>query len=54
MLPPTLTNEYETAILDLIEHAGEYTTSDLQGQVTLLVNTIMVRGYEILSEQEKQ
>jgi len=50
MINPLLTVEFETEILELIENNDELTTSDLQGMVTALVNKIMQRGYEILSE----
>ena len=50
MLDPRLTNEYENEILELIDSQDEYTRSDLQGLVTVLVNKIMERGYEIISD----
>ena len=36
----TPSGEYEDEILELIYHADEFTTSDLQGAVTVLVNKI--------------
>ncbi len=53
MISPLLTIKYESEILDLIDNQDEYTRSDLQGVVTVLVNKIMEKGYEILKEQEK-
>lgn len=53
MIHPLLTSEFEDEILDLIDNSGEYTRSDLQGVITALVNKIMQRGHEILSEQEQ-
>ena len=52
MINPILTEPYESEILDLIETSDDYTTSDLQGIVTVLVNKIMERGHEILKDQE--
>lgn len=54
MISPLLTNEFESEILDLIDKRDEFTRSDLQGVVTVLVNKIMQRGHEILSEEEKK
>ena len=53
MLDPRLTNEYENEILELIDNQDEYTRSDLQGIVTVLVNKIMESGYKIISNQKK-
>jgi hypothetical protein len=53
MINPLLTNEYESEILDLIDNQDDYTRSDLQGVVIVLVNKIMKRGYQILKAQEK-
>jgi len=53
MIDPRLTNEYENEILELIDNQDEYTRSDLQGIVTVLVNKIMNSGYEIIKSQEK-
>ncbi len=53
MLDPRLTNEYENEILELVDNQDEYTRSDLQGIVTVLVNKIMESGYKIISEQKK-
>ena len=52
MINPILTSQFEDEILDLIDNSGEYTRSDLQGIVTVLVNKIMQKGHEILSEEE--
>lgn len=55
MLDPRLTNEYENEILELIDSQDEYTRSDLQGIVTVLVNKIMEGGYKIISDlREKE
>lgn len=52
MLDPKITSQYEDEILDLIDQRDEFTRSDLQGVVTVLVNKIMKRGYEVLKEKE--
>lgn len=54
MISPLLTNEFENEILELIDNQDEFTRSDLQGVVTVLVNKIMKRGHEILKEQESE
>ena len=46
-----LTNEYENEILNLIDNQDEFTRSDLQGIVTVLVNKIMDEGFKIISNQ---
>ena len=53
MLDPRLTNEYENEILELIDNQDEYTRSDLQGLVTVLVNKIMESGYKIINDQKR-
>lgn len=53
MIDPKLTNEYENEILELIDNQDEYTRSDLQGIVTVLVNKIMNEGFKIINDQEK-
>ncbi len=53
MISPLLTDRYENEILELIDNQDKYTRSDLQGVVTILVNKIMNKGYQILKEQEK-
>lgn len=53
MINPLLTSKYEDEILDLIDNQDEYTRSDLQGVVTVLVNKIMNKGFKIISDQEK-
>ena len=53
MIDPKITNEYENEILELIDNQNEYTRSDLQGLVTVLVNKIMEGGYQIISDQKK-
>jgi len=52
MINPMLTNEYENEILNLIDNKDEFTRSDLQGIVTVLVNKIMNEGYKIISNQK--
>jgi hypothetical protein len=52
MINPMLTNEYENEILNLIDNQDEFTRSDLQGIVTVLVNKIMNEGFKIISNQE--
>lgn len=54
MINPLLTSKYEDEILDLIDKRDEFTRSDLQGVVTVLVSKIMRQGHEILSEVEKK
>lgn len=53
MLDPRLTLEYENEILELIDNQDEYTRSDLQGIVTVLVNKIMENGYKIIGDQKE-
>ena len=53
MINPLLTNKYEDEILNLIDNQDEYTRSNLQGKVSVLVNKIMERGFEIINDQEK-
>ncbi len=52
MINPLVTEPYESEILDLIDNQDDYTRSDLQGIVTVLVNKIMQKGHEILKESE--
>jgi hypothetical protein len=52
MINPLITNEFENEILELIDNQDEYTRSDLQGAVTILVNKIMQKGYEILKKEQ--
>lgn len=54
MINPLLTNKFENKILELIDNQDGFTRSDLQGIVTVLVNKIMQRGHEIMSEEEKK
>jgi hypothetical protein len=51
MINPLLTSQYEDEILNLIDNQDEFTRSDLQGIVTVLVNKIMENGYKIISNQ---
>jgi len=53
MINTLLTSKYEDEILDLIDNQDEFTRSDLQGIVTVLVNKIMQDGFKIISNQEK-
>ena len=53
MINPMLTNEYEDEILNLIDNQDEFTRSDLQGIVTVLVNKIMNEGFKIISNHKK-
>ena len=52
MIDPKLTNDFENEILELIDNQDEYTRSDLQGIVTVLVNKIMNSGYQIINNQK--
>ena len=53
MINPLLTNKYEDEILNLIDNQDEYTRSDLQGLVTVLVNKIMEGGYKVINDQKR-
>ena len=53
MIDPRLTNEYENEILELIDNQDEYTRSDLQGIVSVLVNKIMNSGYKVINDQKR-
>jgi len=53
MLNPEITQEFENEILTLIENQGQYTQSDLQGIISVLVNKIMQKGHEVLSSNKK-
>ena len=46
MLSPLVTNTYESELLDLIDNSDDYTRSDLQAVVTVLVNSIMKAGIQ--------
>lgn len=52
MISTLLTLKYEDEILNLIDNQDDFTRSDLQGIVTVLVNKIMEDGYKIISEQK--
>lgn len=52
MLDPRITNEFENEILEIIDNQDNYTRSDLQGIVAVLVNRIMQKGHEVLSEKQ--
>ena len=52
MINPLLTSKYEDEILNLIDNQDEFTRSDFQGIVTVLVNKIMNEGFKIISNQE--
>lgn len=54
MISPLLTSKYEDEILNLIDNQDEFTRSDLQGIVTVLVNKIMNEGYKIINNQVLQ
>ena len=45
---------YTQLLTHSIDNQDEYTRSDLQGIVTVLVNKIMQQGHEILSESEQE
>lgn len=51
MLDMKITQEFENEILELIDTQDQFTRSDLQGIVTVLVNKIMIKGYEELSKE---
>ncbi len=52
MLDSRITIEFENEILELIDTQNDFTRSDLQGIVSILVNRIMQKGHEILSEKK--
>lgn len=52
MLHPLITHPFENKILELIDNQEDYTRSDLQGIVTVLVNEIMEKGHEVLKDKE--
>lgn len=54
MLNPLITHEFENKILELIDNQEDYTRSDLQGIVTVLVNQIMEKGYQVYKEKESK
>ncbi len=54
MINPLLTSKYEDEILNLIDNQDEYTRSDLQGIVTVLVNKIMQEGSKIISNPKRK
>ncbi len=53
MIDPTITDSFESEILNLIDNRDNYTRSDLQGIVAALVQKIMTQGHEILKSQDK-
>ena len=53
MINTLLTSKYEDEILNLIDNQDDFTRSDLQGIVTVLVNKIMQEGFKIINEQDK-
>jgi hypothetical protein len=53
MLNPRITHPFENKILELIDNQEDYTRSDLQGIVTVLVNEIMEKGHEVLKESKE-
>ena len=44
MFHPRITHEFENEMLELIDEQDEYTRSDLQDKVTVLVNKILEAG----------
>src|SRR3954469_14861257 len=53
MINPLLTSEFEDKILDLIDNRDEWTRSDLQGRVSVIVNEILVNGYRLIADMNK-
>ena len=51
MLDIKITQKFENEILELIDNQDQFTRSDLQGIITVLVNKIMVKGYKELSKE---
>jgi len=51
MLDIKITQKFENEILELIDNQDQFTRSDLQGIVTVLVNKIMVKGFKELSKE---
>jgi hypothetical protein len=54
MINPLLTNEFENKILELIDRKDDWTRSDLQGRVSAIVNEILVSGYRLITEMNKE
>jgi hypothetical protein len=50
MINPLLTSVFEDKILDLIDSKDEWTRSDLQSRVSVIVNEILVSGYRLIAE----
>ena len=53
MLEPRYTRQFESEILNLVDHQQELTRSDLQGLVTV-VNRIIEEGHRLLSKLESE
>ncbi len=51
MFHPRITHEFENEILKLIDHQEEFTRSDLQGIVAVLVNKILEAGQSLPAEK---
>ena len=54
MMNPLLSSEFEDKILDLIDNRDEWTRSDLQSRVSVIVNEIMVNGYRLIADLKKE
>jgi hypothetical protein len=53
MIDPLDTIQFENEILALVDEQDQYTRSDLQGRVVVLVHQIMETGYKVLSEKNE-
>jgi hypothetical protein len=53
MMNPLITSEFEDQILDLIDNQDKWTRSDLQGRVSVIVNEILVNGYRLIADLNK-
>ena len=54
MFHPRITWEFENEMLELIDEQDQFTRSDLQGMVTVLVNKILEAGQKLPSNQRTQ
>ena len=47
MFHPRITRDFENELLELIDEQDQFTRSDLQGMVTVLVNKILEAGQKL-------
>lgn len=53
MIDPRLTSQYEDEILELIDNQDEFTRSDLQGVVTVLVQKLCELGTRYYQKKKR-